>query len=83
MIARMPGLGTHYHGSADEIIYCYKGAGGMFIDGKWVKLNPGDIHFCPRRNVHGIRPAGDEFKILAVFTPPQANANDRIFVDFR
>ena len=30
--------------------------------------------------VHGIRPVSDDFKIFAVFTPPQVNGNDRIFV---
>lgn len=83
MFAQMPALGVHYHGSADEIIYNYKGAGEMYINGEWTKLNPGDIHFCPRGFIHGIRPAGNEFKIFAVFGPPQANANDRLFVDLK
>jgi quercetin dioxygenase-like cupin family protein len=81
MFAQMPSLGVHYHGSADEIIYTYKGAGEMYINGEWTKVNPGDIHFCPRGMIHGIRPAGNEFKIFAVFGPPQANGNDRLFVD--
>lgn len=79
MIAQMPGLGPHYHGSADEIIYAYKGTGEMFINGEWVKINAGEIHFCPRGLVHGIRPADKDFKIFAVFSPPQAGGNDRIF----
>ncbi len=80
MIAQMPSLGVHYHGSADEIIYTYKGAGELYINGEWRKINPGEIHFCPRGMIHGIRPAGDEYKIFAVFAPPQANNMDRIFV---
>lgn len=84
MIAQRPALGVHYHGSADEIIYTYKGQGEMYINGVWTKLNPGDMHFCPRGLIHGIHPAGDgEFKIFAVFTPPQANLSDRIFVDLK
>ena len=79
MIAQMPALGVHYHGSADEIIYCYKGAGEMYINGEWGKINPGEIHFCTRGQIHGIRPAGKEFKIFAVFAPPQAGGSDRIF----
>jgi quercetin dioxygenase-like cupin family protein len=79
MIAQSPALGVHYHGSADEIIYCYKGAGEMYINGEWGKINPGEIHFCTRGQVHGIRPAGNEFKIFAVFAPPQAGGSDRIF----
>ena len=79
MIAQLPALGVHYHGSADEIIYNYKGAGEMYINGAWGKINPGEIHFCPRGQIHGIRPAGNEFKIFAVFSPPQAGGSDRIF----
>jgi quercetin dioxygenase-like cupin family protein len=84
MIAQRPTLGVHYHGSADEIIYTYKGLGEMYINGEWVKLHPGDIHFCSRGYIHGIHPAGDgEFKIFAVFTPPQAGGSDRVFVDLK
>ena len=83
MIAQMPSLGVHYHGSADEIIYIYKGVGELYINGEWVKVHPGEIHFCPRGNIHGIRPADKGFKIFAIFAPPQANGNDRIFVDLK
>jgi len=83
MIAQMPSLGVHYHGSADKIIYIYKGVGELYINGEWVKVYPGEIHFCPRGNIHGIRPAGEGFKIFAVSTPPQANGNDMIFVDLK
>ncbi len=79
MIAQMPALPVHYHGSADEIIYTYKGAGEIYINGEWTKVDPGVIHFCPRGMIHGIHPAGKEYKIFAVFSPPQANGSDRIF----
>jgi len=81
MIAQKPSLPVHYHGSADEIIYVYNGTGEMYINGEWTKLNAGDIHFCPRALIHGIRPADKDkdFKIFAVFAPPQAGGNDRIF----
>ncbi len=78
-IAQMPALPVHYHGSADEMIYCYKGAGELYINGEWVKLNPGDIHFNPRGMIHGIHPVEKEFKIFAVLCPSPANGNDRIF----
>ena len=80
MIAQKPQLGPHHHGSADEMIYVYKGVGEMYMNGKWVKIEAGTLHMCPRGFIHGIRPAGEEFKIFAVFTPPQANGSDRIFV---
>jgi len=81
MIAQRPTLGVHYHGSADEIIYVYKGQGEMYINGEWTKLNAGDMHFCSRGLIHGIHPADKdkEFKIFAIFAPPQAGGSDRIF----
>jgi len=85
MIGQQPTLGVHYHGSADEIIYTYKGVGEQYINGQWVKVHAGEIHFCPRGYIHGIHPVagGGEFKIFAIFTPPQANGNDRIFLDLK
>jgi len=59
MIAQRPSLPVHYHGSADEIIYIYKGVGELYINGEWVKVYPGEIHFNPRGYIHGIHPAGD------------------------
>jgi len=81
MIAQMPSLPVHYHGSADEIIYIYKGVAELYIDGNWVKVYPGEIHLCPRGHIHGIHPVGEGLKIFAVFAPPQANGMDRIFLD--
>jgi quercetin dioxygenase-like cupin family protein len=81
VIAQKPALKAHYHGSSDEIIYIYKGVGEELIKGEWVKLKAGEIHFCPRGFVHAIRPVSDDFKIIAFFTPPQANGADRIFVE--
>ena len=79
-IGQKPKLDAHFHGSSDEIIYVYKGVGEMLVKGEWVKVKAGEIHFNPRGFIHGIRPVSDDFKISAVFTPPQANGNDRIFV---
>jgi len=84
MIAQRPSLPVHYHGSADEIIYIYKGVGELYINGEWVKVYPGEVHLNARGFIHGIHPAGDgEFKIFAVFAPPQAGGSDRIFLDLK
>ena len=81
VLAQRPVLAAHYHGSSDEIIYAYKGVGEEMIQGQWVQLKAGEIHFCPRGFIHAIRPVSDDFRIYAFFTPPQANGNDRIFVN--
>jgi quercetin dioxygenase-like cupin family protein len=83
ILAQKPALKTHYHGSADETIYVFKGVGEEMIKGEWVKLKAGEIHFCPRGFIHAIRPVSDDFKIVAFFTPPPANGSDRIFVEER
>jgi len=80
--AQSPSLPVHYHGSADEAYYIYKGVAEVYINGEWVKLYAGETHFCPRGFIHGIRPAPD-FKIIAVFAPPPAGGSDRIFVDLK
>ena len=63
------------------MIYVYKGEGQEMIKGEWVTLKAGEIHFCPRGFIHAIRPVSKDFKIFAVFTPPSANGNDRIYVE--
>jgi len=80
MIAQGPKLDPHFHGSADEMIYVYKGVGEMLVKGEWVQVHAGELHCNPRGFIHGIRPVSDDFKIFAVFTPPPANGNDRIFI---
>ncbi len=80
VIGQKPKLDPHYHGSSDEIIFVYKGTGEMYINGEWVKVTPGFIHFNARGFIHGIRPVTDDFRIFALFTPPSANGNDRIFI---
>jgi quercetin dioxygenase-like cupin family protein len=80
-IGEKPKLGIHYHGSADETIYTHKGVGELYIDGEWVKVTAGTIHFNARGLIHGIRPASDDFTVFAIFSPPQAGGNDRIFVE--
>lgn len=72
-------IGFHYHESADEIVYIYKGKGEMYIDGKWVSVKAGDLHINPRGTIHATQPASDdEMLVFSVFTPPQAKGNDRV-----
>ncbi len=71
----------HYHQSADEIVYIVSGNGEMFIDGKWIPVKKGDLHVNPRGIIHATRIVGDEeLRVLSIFTPPQANGNDRVMV---
>jgi len=76
-----PLIGLHYHATADEIVYVYKGAGEMYIDGKWVPVKAGDLHVNPRGVVHATRVTGDEpMEVIGFFTQPQENGNDKVFM---
>jgi quercetin dioxygenase-like cupin family protein len=77
------GLGRHIHTTVDELIYVYKGAGEMYINGKWVPVKAGDFHVCPRGVAHATRAAaGGELLYISIFTPPQPKVgNDRVMID--
>jgi quercetin dioxygenase-like cupin family protein len=77
------GIGRHLHTNVDEIIYVFKGAGEMYINGKWVQVKAGDLHVCPRGVAHATRAVnGKEFSYISVFTPPQPKGgNDRVMID--
>ena len=75
-------LPAHYHTSADEIVIIQKGEGEMLINGVWTPVKAGDVHINPRGAVHATRCAdGAEFAAISIFTPPQANGNDRVMVN--
>ncbi len=77
------GLGRHIHTTVDEIIYVYRGAGEMYINGSWVPVKAGDFHVCPRGVAHATRAAaGSELQYISIFTPPQPKGgNDRVMID--
>jgi quercetin dioxygenase-like cupin family protein len=77
------GIGRHIHTSVDEIIYVHKGAGEMYINGKWAPVKAGDLHVCPRGVAHATRAAGGgEFSYISIFTPSQPKGgNDRVMID--
>ena len=74
------GLNQHIHKTHDETVYIIRGTAQMFIDGKWVDLKPGSIHFNPMGKVHGLNQTGTEELVgLSIFTPALKEP-DRYFV---
>jgi quercetin dioxygenase-like cupin family protein len=70
----------HIHKTHDEIVYVVKGMAQMFINGKWVDLKPGSLHFNPMGKVHGLKYMGTEPLVgLSIFTPAMRET-DRYFV---
>lgn len=77
-----PLIGLHYHATADEIVFVYKGQGEMYIGGQWIPVKAGDIHVNPRGVVHSTRVTGDEpMEVIGFFVRPQENGNDKVFMN--
>jgi quercetin dioxygenase-like cupin family protein len=71
----------HLHKTHDETVYVIKGTGQMFINGKWVDIKPGSLHFNPMNKVHATKNTGTEPLIaVSVFTPAMKTP-DRHFVE--
>jgi mannose-6-phosphate isomerase-like protein (cupin superfamily) len=77
------GIGRHIHVTVDEIVFVYKGEGEMYINGKWVPVKAGDLHFCPRGVAHASRALpGKDYLTFNIFAPPQPKgAHDRVMID--
>jgi mannose-6-phosphate isomerase-like protein (cupin superfamily) len=75
------GLKPHVHKTHDEMVYIIKGSGQMFINGKWIDVKPGTVHFNPMNKVHATRNTGKEdLVLLSIFTPSMKEP-DRHYVD--
>ncbi len=71
----------HFHKTHDETVYVIKGSGQMLINGKWIDVKPGTVHFNPMNKVHSTRNTGKEpLVILSIYTPCMKEP-DRNFVE--
>jgi mannose-6-phosphate isomerase-like protein (cupin superfamily) len=65
----------HYrYDLAEEAFLCLAGRGEIYVRGKWVAVEPGDLAFIPAAVPRGVRnPArnGDDFVLVNQITPPQ------------
>ena len=77
-----PLIGRHIHTNVDEIVFVYKGAGEIYVNGKWTSAKAGDLHVCPRGTAHATRVAGTNvMEVISIFSPPQPGGNDRLMLD--
>jgi len=75
------GVKPHVHKTHDETIYVIKGTAQMFINGKWVDIKPGSLHFNPMGKVHTVKNTGNEpLVVISIFTPAMKEP-DRHFVE--
>ncbi len=75
------GVKPHVHKTHDEAIYVIRGTAQMFIDGKWVDIKPGSLHFNPMGKVHTVKNTGNEpLVVISIYTPAMKEP-DRHFVE--
>jgi quercetin dioxygenase-like cupin family protein len=71
----------HFHKTHDEMVYIIKGSGQMLVNGKWIDVKAGTVHFNPINKVHATRNTGKEPLVgLSIFTP-RMKEPDRNFVE--
>jgi quercetin dioxygenase-like cupin family protein len=60
----------HSHEAFDETIYGLSGVMTWMLDGKEIRVGPGDVLFIPRGHVHGFTNTGSEpVRELSAITP--------------
>jgi mannose-6-phosphate isomerase-like protein (cupin superfamily) len=75
------GVKPHVHKTHDEVLYVIKGTAQLFIDGKWVDIKPGSLHYNPMGKVHTVKNTGNEPVVLISIYTPAMREPDRHFVE--
>ena len=61
---------AHSHDAFDETVYGLEGTMDWVLDGRTIRVGPGDVLFIPRGHVHHFTNAGGELvRELSVITP--------------
>ncbi len=72
---------SHLHKTHDETVYVIKGTAQMFINGKWIDVKPGSLHFNPMGKAHSTKVTGNEpLVVISIFTPAMKEP-DRHFLE--
>ena len=71
---------NHIHKTHNEIVLGVKGMGQLMIEGKWLDVKPGTIHFNPMGKPHAAKNIGNEpLVVISIYTPAMKEP-DRHFV---
>ncbi len=62
-------IGAHFHSVSDEMVVVVGGRGEILVNGEWRPVKRGDVHVCPRGNVHDTRALDENLQYLSIFTP--------------
>lgn len=47
-------VGMHTHEGSSEIIYALEGSGKVLYDGKELRIEAGQVHYCPEGHTHSL-----------------------------
>ena len=62
---------VHIHEQSIDSIFCVKGSGEIFRDGKWQPLRQGDYCLVPAGEEHGVRnSSGELLELFIIHCPP-------------
>jgi len=70
---------AHHHLSTDEVYYVREGTGGLMLDGRGVKIQPGDIIEIRAGQRHKVWNDGPEDLVLLVSCSPAHRPQDVVW----
>ncbi len=57
-----------------------EGSGELLVNGSWVSIRAGEIHYNPAGKVHATKNTGNEPLVVIVIFTPAMNKPDRHFI---
>ncbi len=72
-------LKSHLHRTHAETEYFIRGAGQLLVDGRWVEIGAGSLHYNPAGAVHAIRNTGKGPLVVLILFTPGMTETDRHF----
>lgn len=74
-------LKSHLHRTHAETEYFIRGEGRLLVDGRWVEIGAGSLHYNPAGAVHAIRNTGKEPLVVLILFTPGMRETDRHFTE--
>ena len=74
-------LKHHYHKKHAETEYFIRGTGQLLVNGSWVEIGAGSLHYNPAGAVHAIRNTGKEPLVVLILFTPGMKETDRHFTE--
>mgnify|MGYP003302844687 CR=1 FL=1 len=64
-------IGMHTHEDSAEIMFITKGSGSVIYDGTKIRLDEGDVHYCPKGHTHSLINDSDADLEFSAVVPKQ------------